>query len=56
MRKLNKIEKTCDECKKRGSMECPPSIKCYAKNDKPYFEPKGKTGFWKMIFKQLKGE
>lgn len=52
MRKLNKIEKTCDECKNRGSMKCPPSIKCYATKDKPYFEPNEKTGFWCSVFKK----
>lgn len=34
------IERSCNNCKKQHTMQCPNSSKCYSVLDKPYFEPK----------------
>jgi hypothetical protein len=37
-------EKKCDDCRKWGTFDCPQSIKCYARADKPHWEPVETTG------------
>lgn len=32
--------KDCSMCKKRKTMDCPNSSKCYSTEDKPFFESK----------------
>ena len=43
----------CTECKKFGTVKCPPSSECMSVNERPFFEPKKETKKWWMKFLSL---
>jgi|BioPla2DNA2_1021312.scaffolds.fasta_scaffold120633_2 hypothetical protein len=55
MRNKDWLIKECGNCAKQHTMNCPNSSLCYARDDKPYFEPKSQqyTGLKSKLTKHF---